>query len=363
MTGPGAARVTAIIPTLGTDLPRLRRCIDALRSQMYAGPPEIVVVLNTPEPPAWPSDLADVMVLRPGMNLGWAGGLAYGRSTTSAEHLWLVQDDMEAMPGCLDALVTDLADRPDHGLVSPVVVGDDGLIPAHSCGGWVDPGPPAPSERHFPEQDTPVASWQEPVGLDYVASRGMLVRSSAWDAVGGMYAGFYPVQWVDVSFCAALRQAGIPFALTPNAHVRHAARSSTPSAYAHFLFARHRELYWRLAKGPGFVTPASDPPIPVDVLQAVAAGATSLCSDLSRAYVSATQELDATHKAAAEHAANMQVEQVKAMVAAAEARAMVRTTAKELKRAKKALRAVHASRSWRLTAPARALARRARRRG
>ncbi|MDO9589550.1 MAG: glycosyltransferase, partial [Microcella sp.] len=140
--------VAAIIPTLGTDADRLRRTVDAVLASRTPADLDVIVVVNAARG-SRALDLPDnVRVIEVGANLGWAGGLHVGRSVTTADLLWLVQDDMVPDSLCLGQLMSELESGPT-ALVSPVIVTDaqldragvivGGFAARHSLGARLDP--------------------------------------------------------------------------------------------------------------------------------------------------------------------------------------------------------------------------------
>ena len=233
--------VVAVVPTLGRENGRLNRCIDSLRASTTSRRLAVLCVVNSPWPELPDVDLADVAVEVTGLNLGWAGGLQFARQFTGDALIWLVQDDMVVGPTTLDHLAIAL--DADHmlGVVGPIVVGPDGKVPAGSCGGRISPD--GAIETWWPHED---CERDQLTGLDdlsYLPSRGMLVRASAWDAVGGMDPLLYPVQYVDVDFSFAIRASGLRHALVPVAMVGHAAGSSTAPGFGEFVQIRNAERF------------------------------------------------------------------------------------------------------------------------
>jgi GT2 family glycosyltransferase len=114
----------------------------------------------------------------------------------------------------------------------------------------------------------------------------MLVRSEAWDLVGGMDARFYPVLFADVDLCTAVRASGRRIAIAPLAMTRHIGSASTRRPYAQFLGLRNRTQYdakW-VARRPLSII---DPRIPRDLLESVARAAAATLDDLAVRYVEA----------------------------------------------------------------------------
>jgi GT2 family glycosyltransferase len=324
--------VVAVIPTLGRDAARLARCVAALRSQNSALRLAVVIVLNAPrhEAPAL-DDMDDCTVLRPGLNLGWAGGLQLGRHIAPPRgRLWLVQDDMTVEPTCLATLAARLDADPRLAIAGPVVLDENDRVVAGSCGGVLRREPEISMDHWYPREPIPVEELEGLDLLDYVPSRGMLVDLSAWDAVGGMFPGYYPVLWADVDLCTAMRAAGRDFTIVGEARVRHEGQGSTPGPYGEFLFHRHRRLFsarWADGTPPASAEHTSVPPeLAITIATAAAALAADLAADRTR--------LIEVHDPLVAENAGLRHD----------------------------LDALHASRSWRITRPLRALGRLRRRR-
>ncbi|HVR07480.1 MAG TPA: glycosyltransferase [Thermoanaerobaculia bacterium] len=115
---PAAPEVSAVVPTVGRS-PWLAACLQALRRQQGVGSLEIVVVDQSPEPLALPPGLAD-RVLRPGRNLGFAGGTNLGLAAARGELLATVNDDAVVAPGWLAALTAALRAVPAAAAVQGV---------------------------------------------------------------------------------------------------------------------------------------------------------------------------------------------------------------------------------------------------
>jgi GT2 family glycosyltransferase len=107
---PATPEVTAVVPTVGRS-PWLAACLQALRRQQGVRSLEIVVVDQSPGPLDLPSGLAD-RVLRPGRNLGFAGGTNLGLAAARGELLATVNDDAVVGPGWLAALAAALRAEP-----------------------------------------------------------------------------------------------------------------------------------------------------------------------------------------------------------------------------------------------------------
>lgn len=274
--------VVALIPTLGTDRERLAQCVAALAAQRGAARLAVLIVINGDVALENPISRATTVIA--GLNLGWAGGLAFARTLCSTPLMWLVQDDVRADPDCLSGLIEALDADDSLALVVPIVTDEDGLVPAHSCGGRLNDE--LDVDAWFPAQATPVERLLSLGGLEelgYLPSRGMLVHREDWDSVGGMDPLFYPVLWADVDFCHALSQRNRRFALVPSARVAHEGNASSTPGYAGFLHERHRARFRAKWRGELAGQPI-DPRVPPDLVATIASAAAATLTALAASY-------------------------------------------------------------------------------
>ena len=236
-----APDVVAIVPTLGANIARLRECLASICASTFDGRLAIVVVWNDPRRPL--VDLGRVTVLQTGLNLGYVGGIRHAQRSVTAPRLWIIQDDMTVDPDCLPSLVSR-QNRPDNpAVVSPIFVDANGRVPVGSRGGVISSE--GLMEYRFPFADTLPSELDLSVRLDWLQLGGAIIRVDAWDAVGGMDASFFPVQWADVDFGFRLTQAGMNVALEPAARFTHKQSGSTPNLFLHFMGARNGERFRR----------------------------------------------------------------------------------------------------------------------
>jgi GT2 family glycosyltransferase len=217
------ARVSAVVPTLGRS-PLLVPCLEALLRE--GGPDlEIVIVDQAPEPTPLPSRLTGciVRVVRPGRNLGFAGGANAGIAAASGELVALVNDDVLVEPGWLGALTDALAADPGAAAVQGVNLLLDDPGRADGCGiAWnrwwqavqVGHGLPAP------------AAGEPPREVFGVSATAALFRRDALAAVASVDGGVFEPRlgsyYEDVDLAGRLRAAGWRALLAPVARARHA---------------------------------------------------------------------------------------------------------------------------------------------
>jgi GT2 family glycosyltransferase len=231
----------SIVVAVSTVDSSLVRCLEHLARSASSVPFEALVVLN-----GLPSEavsrlrkrLLGPRFLESEVNLGLAGSLNRGRAEARGEYIVSLHDDADVQPNWLDALV-ETADRdPGVGAVGSLVLDSDGRVQA---AGWelVQDGSTRPPWKGEP----PAAiEFTEPRAVDYSPSCSLLVRASTWDRIGGADERFFPLYYVDVDLCLAIRGRGERVLLQPGSTVVHHRGASTDPDFAQFVARRNRGL-------------------------------------------------------------------------------------------------------------------------
>ncbi len=230
-----SARVTLVVVALGRTQ-RLVDCLASLVGHEARTPFSIVCVVNPLDAPVDTSIAADVdavgvRTVEPALNLGWAGGLHAGRRHVSTELFVWVQDDMVVLPGWLDALVDAADQHLEVGAFGSVRVDESGAVHRFN-GGWCVP------DDLLAWSSTDTSHLERPEGvarLDWVTSKGLLVRTRAWDDIGGADPSLYPLTYVDLDTCSHLRAHGWGVALVGAATTLHGADQSAPGMLRRYL--------------------------------------------------------------------------------------------------------------------------------
>ena len=217
---------------------RLRDCLVSIGTS----PPEVsyetVVVANGASPDVLSVlDAAEgIRVVHSEVNRGFAGGCNLGAGAARGEFLMLLNDDVEVLPGWLDALVATADAHPDAGAVGSRMLYTDGTL--HEAGSvvWAD-GTTTAVGRGLPG-DTRL--WRHLRQVDYCSAAALLVRASAWAAVGGMDEGFHPGYCEDLDLCFAIREAGGRVLYEPRSVVRHHESSTFEASSRGFVQRRSR---------------------------------------------------------------------------------------------------------------------------
>ncbi|MGI4845148.1 MAG: glycosyltransferase [Janthinobacterium lividum] len=211
-------RIVTVVIT--RDRPQLlQQVLAALQSQQR--PPDHVVVVDNgggPETGAVLARYPGLDVLRPGGNLGGAGGFALGMRHALAggcDWIWLLDDDAVPRPDTLERLAGAIAQAgvvAAPGAVAPAVFEFGSLALAHrrryglSCG----------IERTI----APADYCRALVPVDTASFVGLLVSARAAAACGLPDAALF-LSYDDTEYCLRLRRAGWPLWLAPGSVVDH----------------------------------------------------------------------------------------------------------------------------------------------
>lgn len=226
--------------------PWLKRCVRALR-RAAEDVPTIVVVDNASSDGSADevADLPQLQLLRQAQNLGFARGVNLGVAATHTPYVLIHNPDCLIVPDNLLRLLAVLARQPAAAMVSGRVF--------DMCG-----SEQRGSRRRLPTPQRALAEWWgRPGGLDLsqqappaqaeaveaVSGACMLVRRSAFDAVGGMDEG-YPMHFEDLDLMWRLQQAGYQIWLEPQVAISHAGGVSSDHRPWQVLRDKHIGL-WR----------------------------------------------------------------------------------------------------------------------
>jgi GT2 family glycosyltransferase len=209
---------------------------------------ELVVVDQSGEIP----DLAGARVLRPGRNLGFAGGSNLGARLTSAAIVLFLNPDTIPEPGAIEAIAGAFARWPDAAGVVPRLVDFDGAPQT----GWQLRRLPSPlallAHALFFAPGRAQVEPAEGAAVEQPAAAALALRRTCLDAIGGFDERFFPAWWEDVDLARRIAGAGMTLRYLPGATIRHRLGSSVASlGYGPFLAAYDRNLALYLAKHHG----------------------------------------------------------------------------------------------------------------
>lgn len=217
---------------------RLRRCLASIQADAGPVPFETIVVANgaSPDVVSVLSEAEGIRTVHSEINLGFSGGCNLGARHAGGELLVLLNDDVEVQRGWLEALVRTAEAHPEAGAIGSRMTFTDGTL--HEAGQivWRD-GSTTAVGRGLPGDTRRYRYLRQ---VDYCSAASLLVRASAWRAVGGMDAGFHPGYCEDVDLCFAIQEAGGRILYEPRSIVCHHEGSSFDSLWRDFLMERNR---------------------------------------------------------------------------------------------------------------------------
>jgi GT2 family glycosyltransferase len=217
---------------------------------------ELLVVDNGSSAPLPPQE-ETIRVLRPGRNLGFAGGANLGTAEAKGGIVLILNPDVVPEEGALDRLLEGFAALPGAAGLAPCLLGPAGEPQA----AWQLRKIPSAWEclKHiFPVPvQVPGASRNDPeppsgAPVEQPAAAALAFRREALAAVGGFDEAFHPAWFEDVDLARRLRRAGLTLRYWPAARFRHRLGSTVPRlGYGPFLFIYYRNLTRYLAKHHG----------------------------------------------------------------------------------------------------------------
>jgi GT2 family glycosyltransferase len=213
--GAAAPTVSAVVLAYREE-PWLERCIHALLNSEGVDV-EVVLVDNgcTDGAVERLEPTPGVVVVRPGENLGFAGGCNAGAAAASGEFLALINGDLIVEPDALAELVT-FAQKPEIGIAQPSIrlsaeptrLNSDGNE-VHFLGfSWCGSFGELASKRTAPR---PITS---------VMGAAMLLRRELWDELGGFEPRYFAFH-EDVELCRRCWHRGLELVNVPSAVAIH----------------------------------------------------------------------------------------------------------------------------------------------
>jgi N-acetylglucosaminyl-diphospho-decaprenol L-rhamnosyltransferase len=229
-------RIAILIVNWNAHAPLLR-CLDSIASL-----PHLVIVVDNASEDGSADAVArrfpEVTLVRSATNLGFAGGVNRARHEAgdAAEFLLLLNPDTVASAEAIDMLRAAFADGSAIGAVGGRLVYPDGspqtgfnIRRFPTLGSFAadlllidQVWPGNPSTRRYLARDLDRGSHTvTPLDVDQPAAACLMVRASAFDAIGGMDERFHPAWFEDVDFCRRLRAKGFRIRFEPRAAFEH----------------------------------------------------------------------------------------------------------------------------------------------
>lgn len=214
--------VSVVIPVYG-ELDVTLRCVLSILQSTDETPFEVVVVDDRspdgsgPELAAALEDLPNIRVILNETNLGFLRSCNSAAATASAPFIYFLNNDTIVLDGWLDELVNTFRDEPQAGLVGAKLIYPDGRL--QEAGGVVWSDGSAANYGRLDDPQAPAYNYMRDV--DYVSGAAILIRTEAWQKVGGFSDSLAPAYYEDTDVAMKLRAAGWRVLLQPLAVVVH----------------------------------------------------------------------------------------------------------------------------------------------
>lgn len=213
----------------GQDL--LQATLESLERHTRAVSYELIVVDNSPSPGiALPEQLAaQVQLIRNPQNAGFAAANNIGLKLSQGRYIALLNPDTLLHDDALSALVRWLDAHPDVGAAGPHLLQSDRQPQPYSYGSAPTPGYLIRRIwSHLRGRYLHDWAGSQPQLVDWVAGTCMIVRRSAFEAVGGLDERFF-LYFEDVDWGWRLRRAGWPVMFVPTVAITHIGGASVGS--------------------------------------------------------------------------------------------------------------------------------------
>jgi N-acetylglucosaminyl-diphospho-decaprenol L-rhamnosyltransferase len=228
----------------------LLECVRSLRADGVA---DVVVADNSSSDGsdrALAASDANVVILPMGANLGFGTAANRGIAALRTDLVLLLNPDTLVEPGTVKVLADTLDREPRLAAVGPRIENLDGsLYPSvrtfpsitdavgHAFLGFVKPA------NRFTRRYR-MLDWDhaQPRDVDWISGTCMLLRRSAFDAVGGFDEGYF-MYVEDVDLCWRLWRAGWRVAYEPAGRVVHTIGVSSELAPYRMIAEHHRSLF------------------------------------------------------------------------------------------------------------------------
>jgi N-acetylglucosaminyl-diphospho-decaprenol L-rhamnosyltransferase len=249
-----APDLTAIVVTYRSAA-HVGAALEALASAAGRLEVELVVVDNASgdgTPDLVRRQAPDARLILNESNRGFAAAVNQAARAAAGRHLLLLNPDARPLPGCISRLVAELDALPEAALAGPQLIGPDG---APQPSAWRAPGllslaydalllhnlmPGSRLRRVSP-------TGREPVDVECVSGACLLVRRTAFEALGGLDERFF-IYFEDTDLAVRARAAGYRVRLVPAAQAVHLVGGSSFQDRREFLVRFHQSRRRYLAK-------------------------------------------------------------------------------------------------------------------
>jgi N-acetylglucosaminyl-diphospho-decaprenol L-rhamnosyltransferase len=229
------------------------RAIERLSDAAPGADIEVVVVDNASadgSAQAIQDRCPEARVIELAENMGFAAGMNAGARETSGEYVLLLNSDVEATAGSLDALTDYMRANPDVGLSAPLLV-DENDKPTRTL--LVGPTLwrtllPALGKLRYRQWRSRIGA--EPLDVEATEGAAVLVSRAAIERAGLLDEGFFFYHEI-VEWCMRIRDAGFRIVVVPSSRMKHLRGASTGGVWLPARIELKRSEYQLLGKRLG----------------------------------------------------------------------------------------------------------------
>ncbi len=196
-----------------------RRCLKTILANTHEIPYEVIVIDNgsTDRTEELLSGAENITVIRNSSNAGYLLACNQGAAAAKGEHLVLLNNDTEPLPGWLKELVGTADADPKAGAVGGKLIYPDGRL--QEAGGMVFSDG---RSWNFGNGDDPNEEiYNVMCEVDYCSGACLLVRRHLFEALGGFAIRYVPAYYEDTDLCFGLRKMGYKVLYNPDVCVVH----------------------------------------------------------------------------------------------------------------------------------------------
>lgn len=257
---PSHRRLSACIVNWNTG-DDLRACLLSLRAHPFtAGEQEVIVVDNGSADGSAQmvrEEFPEARLIANERNENFARGTNQALAAATGDLLLLLNPDVEVTPSALDTLAAFLLEKPDAAAVAARLVHPDGTTQA-SVRGFPTPGALLwdifglarvfKNSRVFGAYRQTFFDYDAPGPAPQPMASCFLIARRAYETVGGMDEGRFPLFFNDADWCLRAWNAGLAVYYTPDARVIHKGGATTGRVRKAAVWESHRALLRFYAK-------------------------------------------------------------------------------------------------------------------